>query len=170
VKDTYFAFRPQPGQAAFQYESLLERLVHQPLDEILAERRQGMGVKTTYEADSPSESNSAYFMWLSVEHDEACLAQDGRHLIRLSALEVVIAENGENRQGDPAECLRQNRSFVGQTPIGEITAEDENVRVLSDRGEKIPVVPGRMLAYVNIANCRYPHLLLVSHVSPYVGR
>jgi hypothetical protein len=27
-----------------------------------------------------------------------------------------------------------------------------------------------MLAYVNIANCRYPHLLLVSHVSPYVGR
>jgi hypothetical protein len=96
---------------------------------------------------------------LAVEDGHASRAEDLGDFVGLARLEVVVPENGDDRQARRRDLLRERVRLVGQPVIGEVAAQQENVGLRARLGEHRLQVPRRALRAVDVGHGRDAHPL-----------
>ena len=148
---------PQPRHRALQLQRLVDRLVDERLDRVLAPRAERPRPKASAEPLDPGEADPLDLDGVAVQHLDAALAEDPGHLVLLAGLEVVIAEDRHDRHADAAQLADQDVGLLGQAVVAQVAAEDQDVGMLGDGGEDRLQRALRVLRAVDVANRRQPH-------------
>ena len=128
--------RAQPRQRRFELERLVDRFVHELLDDRLAPRREGVAPEPAAETLGAGDADAGELAGIAVEDDHPGVAQDLRDLSRLARFEIVVAEHRGGGDAERGQLLGQHRRFLGQPVIGEVAAEQCDVRGLADAREQ----------------------------------
>ena len=145
VQHRHTVLRAQARERGFELERLVDRLVHEVLDAVLAPRRERARSEAAREALHAREADARHFLRVAVEQDHPDVDENLLHLVRITRFEVVVAEHGHHR--DPHRLLERGRDdarLFRQPVVGDVAAENEHVRRGRRRREHRlqPRVPG----------------------------
>src|SRR5262249_50725658 len=135
-------------------ERLVHRLVDKALDGGLAERAEHAAAEAAGESLDADEADPGDLERLAAEEVNAGLAQDGGHFVLLAGLEIMVAEDGDDRHRGTADVFRQALGLLRLPGIGQVAAEDDRPRLTRHLGEEIAEGPARMLPGMQVADCR----------------
>ena len=134
------------------------------LDDLLAPRAEGAPSEAAAKALDAAESDAFDFDGVSVEHRDAGVGQDLDDLVLLPALEIVIAENANGRDTERGGyVLRKDARLFRSSVVGEIAAQQEDVRRLRDFREQLQHRALRRLLDVNVGNGRDSQRIFLRH-------
>jgi hypothetical protein len=68
---------------------------------------------------------------------DAGIAEDPRHLLRVTGLEVMVPEHGDDGQPHRLEIPTELLSLVFRPAVGQVATQDEDVSSLADAGERL---------------------------------
>jgi hypothetical protein len=135
VQQGDFPLGAQAAQRRLQLERLVDRFPHEQLDDLLAPGAEGPAAEPAGESLDPGEPHPVQLDGVAVEHLDPRLAQDALELRRLPRLVVVVPQHRHDRQAEPRERLGDLAALLRLAPVGQVAAEDEDVRLLGHVGE-----------------------------------
>jgi hypothetical protein len=151
----------QPRQGAFELERLVNRLLDKSLGGRLAPRTERRAPKAAGKPLGAGDAGALDLMRLAVEHFHTRLGEDPADLHMLARLVVVITEHSDYRNGDGSGQLSgQNMCFLRQAIVGEITAQQENIRLAVYGGQQRLQRTLRGLFDMQVADCCQARCLL----------
>src|SRR5262245_57618638 len=96
VKDRNPLRRAQPRQRRFELQRFVHGLLHERLDRGLSPRAERAASEAAAEALHAGEADAPDFRRFPVEHGDAGIPKDLHDFTLLAALEVVIAQHGDD--------------------------------------------------------------------------
>jgi hypothetical protein len=159
VQDGDQVIVPKPGERGLQLQRFSNRFVHEFLDDVFAPRAQGTPAEATGETLDPGKPDPQNLGRAAVERYDAGIFHDAADFILLAGLVVMVAEHADDRNLHArrqflCECAR----FLGETVVGQIAADDQDVSRLGDAGEERLQRPRRRrFSVMQVADRRDAH-------------
>jgi hypothetical protein len=136
VQQRHAALGTEPSERGLQLQRFSERLLHEPLDDILAPWPQRSSPEPSGESLHAGEPDSRDFTRFSIENADSGVTEDVSKLRRLAQLVIVISEDGHDGNRDRAENTSQTSRFFGVAVIRQVSAQGEDVGTLRDFREE----------------------------------
>ena len=127
----------QARERGLELQRFVDRFVHELLDDLFAPRTERPAPEAAGEALDAGEADPEDLGGVAVEHDDAGVLEDPGDLALLARFEVVVAEDGDDRNLDGGkQLLDEAARLFDQAVVGQVAAEDENVGRLANLGEQ----------------------------------
>ena len=111
-----------------ELQRLVDRLVHELFERRLAPGFERTRPEPAAEAFDARDADAEQFARVAVEHGDTGLGQDLADLRGFPRLEVVISQHGHYRDAHGAQLAHEHLRFFGQSVIGEITRDEQQIR------------------------------------------
>src|SRR5579859_3118633 len=125
-----------------------------------------MGIEAAAESLHSAESDPKDFARLIVQHERPGITEQAFDLVCLAGFAIVVTQYPDNGTLAVGQFLCDQSGFTWQATIGEIPAEDEDVRVLLDVREQRSKGCYRRLVNVDVSDRRDPNTCFLPGHAP----
>jgi hypothetical protein len=126
----------QAPKRRFELERLVDRLTDELLDDRLSPGTEGAFAESPAETLDAGDADAQQLAGIAVQHMESGLDENLRHFVRLPRLDVVIAKHGRHWNPQRRQFLRQHARFFGQTVVGQVACQQQQVGRLGNAREQ----------------------------------
>ena len=119
--------RPQARERRLELQRFVDRFAHELLDDGFAPRTERALPEAAAESLDPGDADAVSLVRVAVEHDDAGVGENLTHLVALARFEIVVAENGDDRHVDRRQLARQHTRFIGQSVVGQVAGNQQDV-------------------------------------------
>jgi hypothetical protein len=131
VEQRHFSLGAQAAECRLQLQGLVQGLPHEALDQRLSPRAQGSSPKTSGKPLHSGEAYPKHLLSITVEHSDAGISQNAGDLRHLVALVVMVSQDSNDGHRSRAQGLGHLSRFVRISPVGQVTAECEDIGMVS---------------------------------------
>src|SRR6185295_4900089 len=118
----------QARQRGLQLQRLVHRLAHEVLDDVLSPGAEGAPSEAAAESFDAGEPDALYLGGVAVQHPDAAIAEHLLDLLLPAALEVVVAEHGDDRDVHRrVDLARELLRLLDLAVIRQVAAEQQHV-------------------------------------------
>ena len=130
------AARPQPRQRRFELQRFVHRFAHELLDDGFAPRAEGALAEPAAESLDAGDADAQYFVRVPIEDRHPGVSENLTYFVTFTRFDIVITEHGNDRYANARDLPRQDAGFFGQTVVGQIAGNQQEISRLGRLHEK----------------------------------
>ena len=118
---------PQARQRRLQLQRFVDGFAHELLDDRFAPRTERARAETAAESLDAGDADAQGFVRVAIEHDDAGVSENLPHFVALARFEIVVAENGHDRQMNRRQLARKHARFIGESVVRQVAGDQQKV-------------------------------------------